>query len=197
MELNRDYLKRIWDSVWEEGVPELDMQKRYFDKLNQLNDDKLKYARWEYGPQKRVLVSPQLFFFSEKDWIKSGKIILSLQTFSESRIQRKFDELTRKTQKEEVQVYSLNGDFKGKIFNTDDLSYGVEVTHNTVESNAFSQQIEISGNKIISLSAKTPITTRYPSDGSQYLTLAGYVDYRKKFNKYVIKKSKYGYMISY
>ena len=119
-----------------------------FDKLNQLNDDKLKYARWEYGPQKRVLVSPQLFFFSEKDWIKSGKIILSLQTFSESRIQRKFDELTRKTQKEEVQVYSLNGDFKGKIFNTDDLSYGVEVTHNTVESNAFSQDIEILENSV-------------------------------------------------
>ena len=153
-----------------------------FDKLNQLNDDKLKYARWEYGPQKRVLVSPQLLFFSEKDWIKSGKIILSLQTFSESRIHRKFNELTRKTQKEEVQVYSLNGDFRGNIFKTDDLSYGVEVTHNSVESNAFSQEIEISENKIISLSVKTPITTRYPSDGSQYLTLAGYVDYRKKFN---------------
>ena len=36
MELNKDYLKQIWDSVWEEGIPELDMQKRYFDKLNQL-----------------------------------------------------------------------------------------------------------------------------------------------------------------
>ena len=74
---------------------------------------------------------------------------MSLQTFSESRIHRMFDELTRKTQKEEVQVYGLNGDFKAKIFNTDDLSYGVEVTHNTVESNAFSQEIEISENKII------------------------------------------------
>ena len=30
MELNKDYLKQIWDSVWEEGIPELDMQKRYF-----------------------------------------------------------------------------------------------------------------------------------------------------------------------
>ena len=36
MELNKDYLKQIWDSVWEEGIPELDMQKRYFDKLNQI-----------------------------------------------------------------------------------------------------------------------------------------------------------------
>ena len=87
-----------------------------FDKLNQLNDDKLKYARWEYGPQKRVLVSPQLLFFSEKDWIKSGKIILSLQTFSESRIHRMFDELTRKTQKEEVQVYGLKWRFQSKNF---------------------------------------------------------------------------------
>ena len=36
MELNKDYLKQIWDSVWEEGFTELDMQKRYFDKLNQI-----------------------------------------------------------------------------------------------------------------------------------------------------------------
>ena len=36
MELNKDYLKQIWDSVWEDGIPELDMQKRYFDKLNQI-----------------------------------------------------------------------------------------------------------------------------------------------------------------
>ena len=36
MELNKDYLKQIWDSVWEEGIPELDMQKRYFAKLNQI-----------------------------------------------------------------------------------------------------------------------------------------------------------------
>ena len=35
MKLNKDYLKQIWDSVWEEGSTELDMQKRYFDKLNQ------------------------------------------------------------------------------------------------------------------------------------------------------------------
>ena len=36
MELNKEYLKQIWDSVWEEGISELDMQKRYFDKLNQI-----------------------------------------------------------------------------------------------------------------------------------------------------------------
>ena len=36
MKLNKDYLKQIWDSVREEGFTELDIQKRYFDKLNQI-----------------------------------------------------------------------------------------------------------------------------------------------------------------
>ena len=36
MKLNKDYLKQIWDSVLEEGKSELDIQKRYFNKLNQI-----------------------------------------------------------------------------------------------------------------------------------------------------------------
>ena len=34
MNLNKDYLKKAWDSVWEEGLSELEVQKRYFAKLD-------------------------------------------------------------------------------------------------------------------------------------------------------------------
>ena len=34
MELDKDYLKKIWDSVWEENLSELEVQKRYFAKLD-------------------------------------------------------------------------------------------------------------------------------------------------------------------
>ena len=34
MSLNKDYLKKIWDSVWEEDLSELEVQKRYFAKLD-------------------------------------------------------------------------------------------------------------------------------------------------------------------
>ena len=43
MKLNKDYLKQIWDSVWEEGFTELDTQKRYFDKLNQILEGEDRY----------------------------------------------------------------------------------------------------------------------------------------------------------
>ena len=36
--INKKYLTEVWNSVWEEGLTELEVQKRYFDKL----DKKLK-----------------------------------------------------------------------------------------------------------------------------------------------------------
>ena len=36
--INKEYLIGVWNSVWEEGLTELEMQKRYFAKL----DKKLK-----------------------------------------------------------------------------------------------------------------------------------------------------------
>ena len=34
MAINKDYLKEVWNSVWEEGLTELEVQQRYFSKLN-------------------------------------------------------------------------------------------------------------------------------------------------------------------
>ena len=34
MAINKDYLKEVWNSVWEEGLTELEVQQRYFTKLN-------------------------------------------------------------------------------------------------------------------------------------------------------------------
>ena len=36
--VNKEYLIEVWNSVWEEGLTELEVQKRYFTKL----DKKLK-----------------------------------------------------------------------------------------------------------------------------------------------------------
>ena len=38
MRIDKEYLKEVWNSVWEEGLSELEVQKRYFAKL----DKKLK-----------------------------------------------------------------------------------------------------------------------------------------------------------
>ena len=33
MSIDKDYLKEVWNSVWEEGLTELEVQRRYFAKL--------------------------------------------------------------------------------------------------------------------------------------------------------------------
>tara|TARA_S200000501_G_scaffold348936_1_gene364618 strand:- start:483 stop:854 length:372 start_codon:yes stop_codon:yes gene_type:complete len=34
MPMDKDYLKEVWDSVWENGLTELELQQRYFAKLD-------------------------------------------------------------------------------------------------------------------------------------------------------------------
>ena len=35
MSLSKDYLKKVWDSVWQEGLTELEIQKKYFQRLSE------------------------------------------------------------------------------------------------------------------------------------------------------------------
>ncbi|MDA0889349.1 MAG: TonB-dependent receptor [Bacteroidetes bacterium] len=153
-----------------------------FDKLSEIREGELRFARWEYGPQKRLLISPQMSFVGNKPWLHSGKIIAAVQVLEESRIQRKFASLNRETQREQLTVYSLNADFTAKTRKGRDWSYGLEMTHNKVRSSAYAQELNLLANNIIGLKPKTAIPTRYPSDGSTYATFAGYVDYRYDIN---------------
>ena len=153
-----------------------------FDKLSETKDGELRFARWEYGPQKRWLISPQISFIGNKPWLRSGKIIAAVQLLEESRIQRKFASLNRETQREQLTVYSLNADFTAQTQKGRDWSYGFEMTHNQVHSTAYAQEIDVLANQIIDLKSKTSIPTRYPSGGSTYATFAGYVDYRYDIN---------------
>ena len=149
-----------------------------FDKLSEKQDGALRFARWEYGPQKRWLISPQVNFIGYRSWLQSGKIIAAVQFLEESRIKRKYASLDRHTQRENLCVYSLNADFKASFGKGFDWSYGLELTHNEVKSTAFSQTLAVDGNQIVGLTARNPIATRYPSGGSNYTTFAAYVDFR-------------------
>lgn len=153
-----------------------------FDKLTELKDSNLRFARWEYGPQKRLLLSPQISFIGNRSWLHSGKIIAAMQLLEESRIKRKFSSLDRETQIEQLAVFSLNADFKAKTTAGKDWSYGLEYTHNQVRSRAFAQELILQDEKITGLLPKRPIPTRYPSGGSTYATFAAYLDYRHDLN---------------
>ena len=155
-----------------------------YDKLSEEKNGELKFSEWYYGPQKRLLVSPSLKFFSQNPLLKRGRVTLAYQMVQESRINRKFNSLIRSSQLEKVNLISLNGDFDTSFDNGHAISYVIEGTVNSVRSNAYSQNIIINGNEISNLGPKTNIPTRYPSDGSSYKSFAMYVNWTWNMNDF-------------
>lgn len=158
-----------------------------FDRLSELksqNDfSSLKFAEWYYGPQKRLLISPQLKINPKKKWIEKGVFTLAFQDVRESRIQRRFGSLNRSYRKENVKVYSINGDFTVPIAQQRNLGYGFELTYNDVFSNAYGKKLRVSDEKTLSFSENFIVQTRYPDGGSSYLSSALYVDYRQDISR--------------
>lgn len=156
-----------------------------FDKLTELNEGKLKYAEWYYGPQNRFLFSTQFNLDLDKKWLNNGAITLAFQNIEESRINRKFDSFNRSSQFENVKVYSLNGDFSTNLNQkvNRNFGYGFEFAFNDVNSTSKGEVIDVDGNDIIGISDTFTVQTRYPDGGSSYLSSAIYADYRQDLTK--------------
>lgn len=154
-----------------------------FDKLTELKNGSLKFSEWYYGPQKRLFFSPQYQFNPSYKWLNSGTITAAYQNVKESRIKRKYDDLERTHQEENVDVFSINTDFKVSLSKNRDLSYGLEFTHNDVTSNAFGELLRVNNNQITGVTDNTAVQSRYPDGGSSYSTAAAYVNYRQDINK--------------
>jgi hemoglobin/transferrin/lactoferrin receptor protein len=154
-----------------------------FDKLTELKNGSLKFSEWYYGPQKRFFFSPQYQFNPDYKWLNSGTITAAYQNVKESRIKRKYGDFERTHQEEEVDVFSINTDFKVSLSKNRDLSYGLEFTHNDVNSNAFGEILQVNNNQITGVSNNTVVQSRYPDGGSTYSTAAAYVNYRQDINK--------------
>jgi hemoglobin/transferrin/lactoferrin receptor protein len=159
-----------------------------FDRLMELKDltdvSSLKFAEWYYGPQKRLLISSQLDIKPYKSWLESGTITAAYQSLQESRIQRKFGSLDRSYREENVDVFSVNGDFSVSLTEdkTRTLSYGFEVAYNEVSSNSYGKTLNILNGEINGFSDDFKVQSRYPDGGSDYLSSALYIDYRQDIN---------------
>jgi hemoglobin/transferrin/lactoferrin receptor protein len=150
-----------------------------FDKLTTYSGGSLKFAEWYYGPQKRLLFSPQLSIKPHKKWLDTGIITLAYQNISESRINRKFTSIKRTHREENVKVWSANADFAVPLALHRNLAYGAEITYNDVSSNAYAENLIISGNTITGVASQGVAQTRYPDNGSSYLSSAFYTNYRQ------------------
>ncbi len=147
-----------------------------FDMLNDtLQGGGLKYAEWNYGPQKRLLTSIRADLITKSKLFDKSNLVLAYQKIDEDRITRKFGDDYSINREEDVKVYSLNIDFIKKINVFHNLQYGLEAAHNDVISTAFSENIV---DNTIGLA-----TTRYPDGGSAMQVYAGYLNYRWHVSK--------------
>ena len=159
-----------------------------FDRLTELRDlsdtSSLKFAEWSYGPQKRLLISSQLLINPNKNWLESGTLTAAYQSLQESRIQRKFGSLDRSYREENVDVFSVNGDFSLTL--TEDktraLSYGFEFAYNDVSSNSYGNTLNVSNGEINGFTEDFKVQSRYPDGGSDYFSSAFYINYRQDLN---------------
>ena len=155
-----------------------------FDRLDEMGEGNLKFAEWYYGPQQRLLISPQLAINPKKTWLDKGTFTLAYQQIKESRIQRKFSSLDRSYRNENVNIFSINGDFSIPIQQNKNksLNYGFEFSHNEVASTAYGKTLDVSGNEIVGFSEDFLVQSRYPDGGSTYDSYAAYIGYRYDLN---------------
>ncbi|QMU63301.1 MAG: TonB-dependent receptor plug domain-containing protein [Flavobacteriaceae bacterium] len=156
-----------------------------FDRLTEIASGTLKFAEWYYGAQERLLLSSQLHVIPHKKWIKEGTVTVAYQHIKEPRIQRRFNSLDRSYRKEQVAIFSINGDFLVPLTkdNNRNLTYGFELAYNDVNSDAFGRTLQVSGNEILGFSNTFNVQSRYPDGGSNYTSIATYLGYRQDVSK--------------
>lgn len=144
-----------------------------YDRLTDPSGSGLKYAVWNYGPQKRFLSAYK--FSKQKALFNSDMNLgLSYQNIEESRISRKFNDDKIKNQVEKVNVLAFNADFRRKLGKGDFL-YGAEFFYDDLNSTA------TSSNRITGI--VTPTDTRYPNGINQTLRTDIFVTYNEKISE--------------
>jgi len=137
-----------------------------YDRLTEVASGKPRFAEWYYGPEKWLMINYSLNLM-QGGFYDNLKTTLAYQKFGESRNSRRLNAAARKSQMEDVSVYSLNVDAV-KVFGINNLKYGIEANFNDVKSTATFTDIT-KNDSVYSAD------TRYPDGGSQTNTLSAYV----------------------
>jgi len=146
-----------------------------FDKLNEYRNNRLKYAEWYYGPQKRLLTALKYEDREKCKLFDYYAVITGFQKIDEDRVSRQFNSIRKFIQEEDVNVYSLNADFLKQLSSKEVIYYGVEGTHNTVKSVGIKENILTQ--------TQTQTFSRYPNNGSEISSAAAYVTMDKSLSK--------------
>lgn len=128
--------------------------------------NKFSSAEWYYGPESRLMAAYTLnhngnFIFSD-----NYRLTLAYQNYKESRNNRNFGNNNFRSQRENVDVASINFDLY-KTVNHHQITYGLELNNNWVSSSVKRFNI-VNG-------SESYASTRYPEGGSRTGSYAAYV----------------------
>ena len=156
------------------NVPRFDKMNDYksisFNQETETTEyEDLKYATWNYGPQKRSFYSMQFDYSANSLLLDSAQLIFGYQDVFETRLVQKIDSDESIDQHENVDIYSINANFR-----KNKLHYGLEFYNNQVLSKAF---------KTIDNISNPYDQTRYPNGGSSMSSWAAYITYAKKVSE--------------
>jgi hemoglobin/transferrin/lactoferrin receptor protein len=135
--------------------------------------EKLRWAEWYYGPQKWQMHRVGITYSKSNIMFDNLRLVAAYQFFEESRNDREFMFRELKTQKENVDAFSVNLDFDKKVAEPITLSYGFEAVHNTVHSVA-------SLTHVVTKEVNSTVT-RYP-DGSTWQSYGTYFSAKYKLH---------------
>ena len=147
---------------------------RYDRLIRRNNSGGLRFAEWDYGPQKWFLSNLQITQSkAHSKYYNKVKGTFAYQNFQESRINRDFGDSIRHITEEAVDAYSFNLDFEKSYNSKTDFLYGTEYVFNKVFSRGVSQDINTNTSQLA--------VSRYPN-GSSWQSAAAYASLKYKPN---------------
>jgi hemoglobin/transferrin/lactoferrin receptor protein len=158
-----------------------------YDRLTEVASGKPRFAQWYYGPENRLLTAYNLTLSRPTPLYDRAMLTAAYQDITESRISRRLGAANRSEQQERVGVWSVNADLQKQARNHL-IQYGVELTHNTVNSTA--QTVNATTGAI------GPFNSRYPDGGSTLRTAGVYVSDQLALNKQFMLNAGLRYSLS-
>ena len=151
-----------------------------FDRLNDAaSDGSPKWAQWDYGPQKRTLVSAR--FAGRVRSVGNVALTAAWQHIEESRLKALFGSQEREVQHERVGVRSISLDVDRMGRRQWRKAIGAYWSMDEVQSEAWMER------RSDGLRLTTPTLTRYPNGGSEMGSLALYTGVERRWNRWRVE----------
>lgn len=148
-----------------------------YDALTERRNGRLRWARWDYGPQTRALAAVKLSDRRPTFLYDVANHLLSYQLVEEDRLQRPFGNPLEEVSEVGVQAINWQSDFN-KSLGIYTLRYGLDLRYDEVASTAFLRNVDDGA------ISDAPINTRYPSGGSSLAGLGFYTEVERQLGQH-------------